>query len=93
LRRAMIASFDPDTALHAVYFGTGAAAYGAIPPSQSWAYDPDFKPYRYDHVLAKSLVRESGAATPVDLTITVTNTPSQVRIAEILQAQANLVGF
>ena len=93
LRRAMVASFDPDTALHAVYFGTGAAAYGAIPPSQGWVYDPGFKPYRYDHVLAKSLVRDSGAATPVDLTITVTNTPSQVRIAEILQAQANLVGF
>lgn len=93
LRRAMIASFDPDTALRAVYFGTGAVAYGAIPPSQAWVYDPGFRPYRSDHVLAKALVRETGVTTPIDVTITVTNTPSQVRIAEILQAQANLVGF
>jgi peptide/nickel transport system substrate-binding protein len=93
LRRAMIASFDPDTALQAVYFGTGAVANGAIPPSQSWAFDPGFRPDRYDHALAKALLRDAGAVAPIDLTITVTNTPSQVRIAEILQAQANLVGF
>jgi len=93
LRRAMIASFNPATALQSVYFGTGTTSHGAIPPAQGWAYDPAFSPDRYGQAVATALVRESGARTPIDLTITVTNTPSHVRIAEILQAEANRAGF
>jgi peptide/nickel transport system substrate-binding protein len=93
LRRALIACFDQEAALRAVYFGAGTAAQGAIPPSQASFFDPTFRPYRHDPALARQLIGASAAASPVEFTITVTNSASQVRLAEILQAEAKLAGL
>jgi peptide/nickel transport system substrate-binding protein len=84
---------DKQAVQRAVYFGTGAVAYGAIPPSIGWAYDASFAPYKKDTEDAKKLLEQSGHALPLEVTITVTNSPAQVRIAEVLQAQANQAGF
>ncbi|WP_460451409.1 ABC transporter substrate-binding protein [Alsobacter sp. SYSU BS001988] len=93
VRKAFAMAIDPATILKAVYFGTGAPAYGAIPPSMAWAYDKSFAPYKADPQAAKKALADAGQTGPVPVVITVTNSPVQVRTAEILQAQANQAGF
>ncbi|WP_165923705.1 ABC transporter substrate-binding protein [Bosea sp. BK604] len=93
VRRAFVTAIDPQTVLRAVYFGTGSVAAGAIPPSIAWAYDPKFAPYKPSADAAKKLLADAGITSAVPVSITVTNSPAQVRTAEILQAQANQAGF
>jgi peptide/nickel transport system substrate-binding protein len=93
VRQAFQRSIDQQAILQAVYFGYGNIAYGAIPPSHQWVYDPEFKPYEYDIEAAKALLAEAGVSTPIDVSVVVTNTPAQVRTAEIMQALANQAGF
>lgn len=93
IRRAFVAAVDRQGIQRAVSFGTGTIAYGPIPPAQGWAYDGDFKPHAFDPAGARQVLRQAGIALPVPVTITVTNSPAQVRTAEILQAEAFQVGF
>lgn len=93
VRNAFQRAVDQKAILQAVYFGYGDVAYGAIPPSHQWVYDADFQPYSYDVEAAKALLAEAGTETPVDVSITVTNTPAQVRTAEVIQAMASQAGF
>jgi peptide/nickel transport system substrate-binding protein len=93
IRQAFTTAIDRQAILRAVYFGTGSVAYGAIPPSITWAHDPDFAPYQVSADVARKLLAATGIATPVPVTITVTNSPAQVRTAEVLQAEANQAGF
>lgn len=93
VRRAFVLTMDPDVIQRVVYFNTGAPAYGPIPPSIAWAHDAAFKPNRLDRDGARKLLAEAGHSAPVPVTITVTNSPLQVRIAEVLQSQANQAGF
>jgi len=93
VRQAFTTAIDKQAILRAVYFGTGSAAYGAIPPSMGWVHDKDFAPFKPGADAAKKLLTEAGVTTPVPVTITVTNSPAQVRTAEVLQAQANQAGF
>jgi peptide/nickel transport system substrate-binding protein len=93
VRKAFVAAFDPDVVQRVVYFNTGAPAYGPIPPSIGWAHDRNFKPSKFDREAARKLLAEAGHSAAVPVTITVTNSPLQVRIAEILQSQANQAGF
>lgn len=92
VRQALWYAIDPNVIQQVVFFGTGQVAYGPIPPSISWAYDPSFQPYQRDVERARSLLDEAGL-DGVPFTITVTNSPVQVRIAEIVQAQAAEAGF
>ena len=93
VRRAFAMAIDPVTIQKAVYFGTGAPASGPIPPSIPWAYDRSAVPPKADPKAAKALLADAGHASPVPVSITVTNSPAQVRTAEILQAMANAAGF
>jgi peptide/nickel transport system substrate-binding protein len=93
VRRAFVAAVDPNSVLQAVFFNTGQVAHGPIPPSLGWAHDPDFSPWEGGAEEARSILDEAGQGTPIQLTITVTNAPSAVRTAEVIQAQVNQVGF
>ncbi|MCA1868843.1 hypothetical protein HW571_24675 [Agrobacterium genomosp. 3] len=93
VRNAFQRAIDQNAILQAVYFGYGDVAYGAIPPAHQWVYDADFKPFTYDAEAAKALLAEAGVTTPVNVAITVTNTPAQVRTAEVMQAMASQAGF
>lgn len=93
IRQALWYSIDPNVIQQVVYFGTGTISYGPIPPAIPWAYDADFVPYQRDVERAQELLTEAGFADGVAFTITVTNSPIQVRIAEIVQAQASEAGF
>lgn len=93
VRRAFTLAINPETVQRAVYFGTGEVANGAIPPSMGWVHDKAFRPNKTDAQAARKLLTEAGHTAPVPVTITVTNSPVQVRTAEIMQAQANQAGF
>lgn len=93
VRRALMHAVDPAVIHRIVFFGTGSVASGPIPPSLAWAHDADFDPYDYDPAKAKALLAEAGHTEPVPFEITVTNSPLNVRMAEIIQAQASEAGF
>jgi peptide/nickel transport system substrate-binding protein len=93
VRRAFVAAVDPEVVQRVVYFGTGRVAHGPLSPAVAWAFDKDFAPPGHDPAQAKALLAEAGVVTPLPLTITVTNSPQMVRIAQVAQAQANEAGF
>ena len=93
VRQAFTAAIDKQAILRAVFFGTGSVAYGAIPPSMGWVHDKAFTPHTSDANIARKLLADAGKNSPVPVTITVTNSPAQVRTAEVIQAQANQAGF
>ncbi|MEO6828649.1 MAG: ABC transporter substrate-binding protein, partial [Acidobacteriaceae bacterium] len=93
VRQAFVAAVDPAVVQRVVYFGTGAVSHGPLSPAVAWAFDPKFKGIAYDAGHAKQLLLQAGVAMPLAVTITVTNSPQMVRIAQIIQAQANTAGF
>lgn len=93
VRRAFAMATDPTVIVQAAYFGAATPAFGPIPPSMPWAWDPDLTAPRNDVAGTRALLEEAGVTTPVPVEITVTNSPIFVRMAEILQAQANQAGF
>lgn len=93
VRQALWYAIDAEVIHRVVFFGTGSVSYGPIPPAIPWAHDPGFVPYQRDVERARALLAEAGHDAGVSFTITVTNAPIQVRIAEIVQAQAADAGF
>ncbi|MEO1201692.1 MAG: ABC transporter substrate-binding protein [Pseudomonadota bacterium] len=93
VRRALMHAVDPEVIQRIVFFDTGSIASGPIPPSLAWAHDEAFDPYDYDVEKAKALLAEAGVDTPIPFEITVINSPSLIRMAEIIQAQASEAGF
>ncbi|RYF17996.1 MAG: hypothetical protein EOO77_11380 [Oxalobacteraceae bacterium] len=93
VRRAFTAAIDPGVIQRVVYFGTGRVSHGPLSPAVPWAFDEAQKGISFDPVRAQAMLAESGAATPVPVAITVTNSPQMVRIAQVLQAQAGAAGF
>ncbi|KAA2235921.1 ABC transporter substrate-binding protein [Salinarimonas soli] len=93
VRRAFVMAVNPEIVQRAVYFGTGDVSYGPVPPSIGWAYDKGLRTPRGDAAAVRKMLADAGQAGPVPVTITVTNSPVQVRTAEVIQAQANQAGF
>ncbi|MFC0407057.1 ABC transporter substrate-binding protein [Roseomonas elaeocarpi] len=93
VRRAFTAAIDPEVIQRVVYFNTGRVSHGPLSPAVGWAFDEAQKGIPFDATRAKAMLTEAGAASPVPVTITVTNSPQLVRIAQVLQAQAGVAGF
>jgi peptide/nickel transport system substrate-binding protein len=93
VRQAFVAAVDPAVIERVVYFGTGAVSHGPLSPAVAWAFDPAFKGIAYDPTHAKALLQQAGVAMPLAVTVTVTNSPQMVRIAQIIQSQAQEAGF
>ncbi len=93
VRRAFTAAIDPEVVQKVVYFGTGEVSGGPLSPAVAWAYDKARKPAGFDPAAARALLKQAGVAAPLPVSITVTNSPQMVRIAQIAQAQANDAGF
>lgn len=93
IRRAFSMAIDPQVIVQAAYFGAATPALGAIPPSIGWAYDDSLEAPRGNAEGARAMLEEAGIETPVSVELTVTNSPIYVRIAQILQSQANDAGF
>ncbi len=93
VRRAFLRAVDPDVVQRVVYFGTGRVSHGPLSPAVPWAFDPNFDPPGHDSQAAKAMLSEAGVRTPLAVTITTTNSPQMVRVAQIIQAQAGEAGF
>jgi peptide/nickel transport system substrate-binding protein len=93
LRQAFTAAVDTAVIQRVVYFDTGRPAGGPLSPAVPWAFDAALPARGGKPEEAKALLQQAGATTPVPVTITVTNSPAMVRIAQILQAQAGAAGF
>ena len=93
LRQAFTAAVDPAVIQKVVYFDTGRPASGPLSPAVPWAFDNNLPMRGGKPEEAKALLKQAGASGPVPVTITVTNSPAMVRIAQILQAQAGAAGF
>jgi peptide/nickel transport system substrate-binding protein len=93
VRQAFAATIDPEVIQRLVYFGTGRVANGPIPPAAAWAFDPGFEPPRPDLQRARDWLARAGITGTVPVVMTVANAPVMLRIAQVLQAQANRAGF
>ena len=93
VRQALTAAIDPAVMQRVVYFGTGRVSHGPLSPAVPWAFDASVTGIAYDPARAKALLAEAGAANPLPVTVTVTNSPQLVRVAQIMQAQAGQAGF
>ncbi|UFN49819.1 ABC transporter substrate-binding protein [Roseomonas sp. OT10] len=93
LRRAFSAAVDPEVIHRVVYFNTGRVARGPLSPAVPWAFDESATGIAHDPARARALLAEVGATQPVPVTVTVTNSPQMVRIAQVLQAAGNVAGF
>ncbi|TCR79559.1 ABC transporter substrate-binding protein [Rhizobium sp. BK376] len=93
VRQALLYAIDKDVVNKVAYFNSGTPSYGPVPPPVSWAFDANFKPYKRNIAKAKQLLAEAGHADGVSFAITVVASPLQLRIAQIIQAQAQEAGF
>jgi peptide/nickel transport system substrate-binding protein len=93
VRRALMFAVDRDTINRVVYFQTGTPGYGPIGPAFEWAYDRNFRPYPRDVARTRALLQEAGVQQPVPFAITVTNSPLQIRLAQLIQSMVNEAGF
>ena len=97
VRRAFTAAIDPGVIQRVVYFGTGQVSHGPLSPAVPWAFDRSQNGVAFDPAQAKAVLADAKIADdrigPIPVSITVTNSPQMVRIAQVLQAQAGVAGF
>jgi peptide/nickel transport system substrate-binding protein len=93
VRRAFVEAVDPRAIIQAAYFGQAALARGPVPPAISWAYDETLAVVPADPKEAKGQLEKTGISIPIPVAITIANSPIQIRVAEIIQAQAMGAGF
>ncbi len=92
LRQALAWAVDRDAIQRVIFFNTGRAAQGPIAPSH-FAYDPAFAPFKVDVARAKTKLAEGGEPNGYAFPMKVINTPLQLQIAQLLQAQAREAGI
>ncbi len=96
VRKALAAAIDRQTILKAVYFNTGVASHGLLPPT-SWAYNPYLDDYAYSPKLARQMLQESGVKLPLSLTIYTSSgpepfNPNSFKTAEFIQRDLQKIG-
>lgn len=87
LRQALAGAVDRDAIHRVIFFNTGRPAQGPVAPSH-FAYDPAFAPFKGDAAHVKAKLAEGGEPTGFAFPMKVINTPLQIQIAQLIQAQA-----
>lgn len=91
LRQALAMAIDRSTINSVVYDGTMAPGCSPIPPSSP--YFTKIPCPKYDPAEAKRLVQQSGAKTPVNLTLMVGTGTLNVTLGEVIADEARAAGF
>ncbi len=92
LRQAFALAIDRQALNEVVFNGVYIPTVQAVPPS-SPLYIKGLEPAPRDIARAKALVKQSGAATPVPVTLLVPNTPDNAQMAEVIQSMVSEAGF
>jgi ABC-type transport system substrate-binding protein len=90
-RQALAHAINKQEIIDVVYNGQAEIAGGLIAPPV-WAHAPQFKDYyKYDQAMAKKMLDEVGG--PTDVSLLANTAGVWPRVAELVQAHLNAVGF
>lgn len=92
VRQAFELGLDREALIQVVYSGMYAATAQANPASSPY-YVSDIKPPARDPGKALALLRQAGVATPVPVTLTITNGSDIQQAGEVIQAMEKEAGF
>ena len=92
LRQAFQAAIDRQALVDVVFNGMYQLTAQAV-SSASPLYVKSIEPAPRDLAKAKALVKQSGAPTPIEVTVMVPNTPDQTQLAEVIQSMVGDAGF
>jgi ABC-type transport system substrate-binding protein len=96
LRLAVSYALDRDEINQAIYENSRTVAYGPIPPTLSWAVDPNFKPFstKADPDKAKQMLTQGGRPTGFEFEYWISaGDQTAQQLAELMQAQLAKVGI
>jgi peptide/nickel transport system substrate-binding protein len=92
VRQAFELSIDRTALIQVVYNGMFTPTAQANPSSSPY-YVESVQPPARDVAGAKALLQQAGVATPVPVTLTITNNPDIVQAGEVIQSMASEAGF
>ena len=92
LREAFELSLDRETINQVVFAGKNVPGCTPLPPASPF-HDEDVECTERDVEKAKSLIEESGEATPVPVKLTIGTSPENLRLGQVIQSQAKEAGF
>lgn len=92
VRHAFELSLDRAALNQVVYDGLYTPTAQANPPSSPY-YIASLQPPARDLAKAKAMLRDAQVSLPVPVELTVSNTPDQQQVAEVIQAMAAEAGF
>ncbi|MBU6498745.1 MAG: ABC transporter substrate-binding protein [Rhodospirillales bacterium] len=92
VRKAFELSIDRTALVQVVYSGLFPAVAQGLPPASPF-FAKSVQPPKRDVAAARALLKQAGVKTPVDVTLTVTNTPDQRQTGEVIQSMAQEAGF
>ncbi len=92
VRQAFELSLDRTAIIQVVYNGMFTPTAQANPQSSPY-YIADVQPPPRDIAKAKAMLQQAGVATPVPVTLTITNNPDIVQTGEVIQSMAAEAGF
>jgi peptide/nickel transport system substrate-binding protein len=94
LREAVNTALNRDEIIQAALFGAGVPGGPLSPALKDWATDlKEFPCYKHDVAKAKALVKDSGVAQPISVTMTVLPRQDIKDIAQVVQQQLGAVGI
>jgi peptide/nickel transport system substrate-binding protein len=92
LREAFELSLDRDVINEVVFAGRYTTGCTPLPPASPY-HDKSIECSTRDLDRARELIAESGASTPVPVTLTVGTSPENLRLGQVIQSQAKEAGF
>jgi len=92
VRQAFELSLDRDAINQVVFNGLQRTNNQWVSPLNPY-YMPNYPTPRRDVAKAKALLKEAGAATPLELDFMVPNNPESRAVAEVMQSMAGEAGF
>ena len=92
LREAFELSLDREVINQVVFAGRNQPGCTPLPPASPF-HDESIECTERDLERAKQLIEESGVSTPIPVTLTVGTSPENLRLGQVIQAQAKEAGF
>jgi len=93
VRRALIMAVDRDAIISAILMGK-ASAISSFQSALSFGHDPELKPYPYDPVQAKALLKEAGVPEGASVQIDIRgNDATFAEVAQAIASYLQMVGI